>query len=216
MLPAIRKRLLEELMGHSLFPRAYSRHCRQILTLTRQRHGLWHHGDPCIYFIRACIKRSRVWSFGTHEPLHGLHPEPVTTFTYPSIRNSWLSAPRGGGGRTPGKMVALEADHSPSIFPLPNVSSTRKPCRGDTQLQRELYDLPWPRPSFNVSTTSARLEPSDDGLLVCGTTRQTGVCLDYKPATQASPCDRITKTPNCPKTPPQISVSTLLRGPHKP
>lgn len=46
--------------------------------------------------------------------------------------------------------------------------------------------------------TSARLEPSDDGLPVCGTTRQTCVHLDYKPATQASPCDRVPKTPNHP------------------
>jgi hypothetical protein len=33
--------------------------CREILTLTRQRQGSWHDDDPCIYFIRACIKRSK-------------------------------------------------------------------------------------------------------------------------------------------------------------
>lgn len=41
---------------------------------------------------------------------------------------------------------------------------------------------------------------------VCGIARQTAVFLDYMPATQASPCDRIIKTPNNPK------ISSSLRG----
>lgn len=92
-----------------LFPRAYSRPCREIIILTsqaagasqpaEQRHGVWHDDDPCNYFIWALHQEQpgMVLSCPT-SLLHDSGPKAVTTFNHPSVfQESWGSRPPWGG-----------------------------------------------------------------------------------------------------------------------
>lgn len=142
----------------ALFPRAYSRPCRESTALgepgtsraaratqaAEQGYGVWHDDDPCNCFIKDCINRSQVRSFRLHEPLAYFRPKSSNDF-HPSFYQEVLGLRPRGQARALVK-GRLEVDLASSTSPS-TVSSTRKTCHTTVELHVGLCGLSWSPPA---------------------------------------------------------------------